>query len=101
MRVFLGRPGTFNLRLSVVMMIAGLECRPSARASKSAQHRRLKSMTLRLHEVIIPVSDIDQAKTFYGQLLGIPGQRVSPDRHQFDCEGLVLTCFNPAWEYPC
>ncbi len=55
-------------------------------------------MTLRLHEVIIPVSDIDQAKTFYGQLLGIPGQRVSPDRHQFDCEGLVLTCFNPAAE---
>ena len=52
-------------------------------------------MTLRLHEVVIPVSDIDQAKTFYGQLLGIPGQSLSSARHRFDCEGLVLTCFKP------
>ena len=40
-------------------------------------------MTLRLHEIVIPVSDIDQAAAFYGQLLGIPGRRLSPDRHLF------------------
>jgi predicted enzyme related to lactoylglutathione lyase/c-di-GMP-binding flagellar brake protein YcgR len=52
-------------------------------------------MTLRLHEIVIPVSDIDQAAAFYGQLLGIPGRKLSPDRHLFDCEGLILTCFKP------
>lgn len=49
----------------------------------------------RLFRVILPVTDIEKAKTFYGQVLGIPGERVSPGRHYFDCEGTLLACYDP------
>lgn len=48
-----------------------------------------------LYRVILPVSDLDQAKSFYGQILGIDGARVSPERHYFDCEGTILACYDP------
>lgn len=48
-----------------------------------------------LFRVILPVSDIDGAARFYGAILGSPGQRVSPGRHYFDCEGTILACFDP------
>jgi extradiol dioxygenase family protein len=44
----------------------------------------------RLFRVIVPVSDIERAAHFYGALLGDVGQRVSPGRHYFDCEGTIL-----------
>jgi catechol 2,3-dioxygenase-like lactoylglutathione lyase family enzyme len=50
---------------------------------------------VRLFRVILPVSDIERAATFYEQLLGVPGKRVSPGRHYFDCEGTILACFDP------
>lgn len=48
-----------------------------------------------LYRVILPVTDIEQAARFYAAVLGGPGQRVSPGRHYFDCEGTILACFDP------
>lgn len=50
----------------------------------------------RLFRVILPVSDIERAARFYATVLDTPGQRVSPGRHYFDCEGVVLACYDPA-----
>ena len=47
------------------------------------------------YQVDLVVSDIDQAEAFYSQLLGIPGERISPGRHHFDCGGTILRCYNP------
>lgn len=52
----------------------------------------------KLFRVILPVSDIDGAATFYGTVLGQGGLRVSPGRHYFDCEGVVLACYDPQEE---
>ena len=52
-------------------------------------------MKLHLYRVILPVGDIDKAAAFYAQLFGIPGNRVSPGRHYFDCGGTILACFDP------
>ncbi len=49
----------------------------------------------KLYRVIIPVSDIEQAQRFYSQILDDPGQRISPGRHYFDCEGTILACYDP------
>lgn len=49
-----------------------------------------------LYRVLVPVTDIDRAQTFYSQVLGSPGRRVSPGRHYFDCEGTILACFDPS-----
>lgn len=49
----------------------------------------------KLYRVILPVSNIDQAAIFYGQLLETSGQRVSPGRHYFDCGGTILACYDP------
>jgi catechol 2,3-dioxygenase-like lactoylglutathione lyase family enzyme len=48
-----------------------------------------------LYRVILPVADIEQAARFYAAVLGHAGQRVSPGRHYFDCEGTILACFDP------
>lgn len=48
-----------------------------------------------LFRVIVPVGDIDRAARFYGAMLGGDGQRVSPGRHYFDCEGTILACYDP------
>ena len=49
----------------------------------------------RLYRVLVPVSDIEAAQVFYEAVLATPGQRVSPGRHYFDCEGTILACFDP------
>ncbi len=49
----------------------------------------------KLFRVILPVADIETAKTFYGLVLGMAGERVSPGRHYFDCGGTVLACYDP------
>jgi len=50
---------------------------------------------MRLFRVILQVSDIEAAARFYGALLRMPGRRVSPGRHYFDCGGTILACFDP------
>ena len=49
----------------------------------------------RLFRVILPVSDIDRAASFYETVLGVKGERVSPGRHYFDCGGTILACYDP------
>jgi catechol 2,3-dioxygenase-like lactoylglutathione lyase family enzyme len=50
---------------------------------------------VRLFRVILPVSDIDDARRFYGALLETEGARVSPGRHYFGCGNVILACFDP------
>ena len=47
---------------------------------------------MKLYKLVLPVSDIDQAEAFYGQVLAMPGQRFSGDCHHFDCGGIILCC---------
>jgi catechol 2,3-dioxygenase-like lactoylglutathione lyase family enzyme len=52
-------------------------------------------MSSKLFRVIIQVSDVERAAQFYSVLLDAPGNRISPGRHYFDCEGTILACFDP------
>jgi predicted enzyme related to lactoylglutathione lyase len=49
----------------------------------------------RLFRVILPVSNIDDAAAYYSAVLSLPGARISPGRHYFDCGGTILACFDP------
>jgi predicted enzyme related to lactoylglutathione lyase len=49
----------------------------------------------RIFRVILPVTDIDRAASFYAKLLHLPGVRVTSGRHYFDCDGVILACFDP------
>lgn len=50
----------------------------------------------RLFRVIVPVGDIEEASRFYGAVLFAEGERVSPGRHYFECEGTILACYDPS-----
>lgn len=54
-----------------------------------------KTTAPRLFRVILPVNDIQRAESFYSKVLRIPGKRVSPGRHYFNCNGTILACFDP------
>jgi predicted enzyme related to lactoylglutathione lyase len=49
---------------------------------------------LRLFRVILPVPDIEAAASFYAWILQLPGNRVSPGRHYFDCGSTILACYD-------
>lgn len=49
----------------------------------------------RLYRVIVPVQDIEQAATFYAELLGIAGTRISPGRHYFTCGEVIVAVYDP------
>ena len=51
--------------------------------------------SMRLYRVILQVGDIERASAFYAELLGLPGERVSPGRHYFDCGGAILALLEP------
>ncbi|GAA5191894.1 VOC family protein [Rugosimonospora acidiphila] len=50
---------------------------------------------MRVFRVILPVGDIDAAAHFYATLLGQDGERVTAGRHYFDCEGVLVACWDP------
>ena len=52
-------------------------------------------LTARLFRVIVPVSSIDEAATYYSAVFGDPGRRISPGRHYFACGQCILACFDP------
>jgi catechol 2,3-dioxygenase-like lactoylglutathione lyase family enzyme len=52
-------------------------------------------MSTRLFRVILPVSDLERAASFYATVLATPGVQVSGGRHYFDCGGTILACFSP------
>jgi catechol 2,3-dioxygenase-like lactoylglutathione lyase family enzyme len=47
-----------------------------------------------LFRVILPVTDIEAAASFYARLLGMPGSRVSSGRHYVDCQGTILAFYD-------
>lgn len=49
-----------------------------------------------LYRVILPVSDIEAAAKFYSHVLDDVGERVSPGRHYFNCNGVILACYSPS-----
>lgn len=53
------------------------------------------AVQVKLYRVILPVTDIDAAARFYGDVLGGAGERVSSGRHYFDCGGTVLALYDP------
>lgn len=55
-------------------------------------------MIARLFRIIVPVADIEAAVRFYAAILGSPGTRVSPNRHYFNCGGVILACVDPSGE---
>ncbi|MHB1956923.1 MAG: VOC family protein [Sulfobacillus sp.] len=52
-------------------------------------------MSAILFRVILPVSDIELASTFYAYIFGQPGSRVSSGRHYFQCGETILACYDP------
>ncbi len=50
---------------------------------------------VRVFRILLPVGDIEAAAVFYGSVLSRAGERVSPGRHYFNCDGTVLACFDP------
>ncbi len=48
-----------------------------------------------LFRVIVPVNDISLGEHFYHTVLAITGERISPGRHYFNCEGAILACYDP------
>ncbi|WP_114393418.1 VOC family protein [Oleisolibacter albus] len=53
---------------------------------------------MRLFRVILGVTDIDAASTFYAALLGQPGRRISPGQQYFDVGRSILACVDGAAE---
>ena len=84
----------------VAHWVCSVSCCPAVLLSGCAMHSHpIESTELhmapKLYRVILPVGDIQAAQTFYARVLGVPGQRVSPGRHYFDCQGTILACFDP------
>ena len=50
---------------------------------------------IRLYRVILPVDDLASAADFYSTLLALPGMRISPGRHYFECGGVILALYSP------
>jgi catechol 2,3-dioxygenase-like lactoylglutathione lyase family enzyme len=50
---------------------------------------------IQLYRVILPVDDVASAAEFYSTLLAMPGMRISPGRHYFDCGGVILALYSP------
>jgi predicted enzyme related to lactoylglutathione lyase len=57
-------------------------------------------VSVRLYRTILPVSDVERAAAFYAEVFGSPGERVSGQRHYFDCGGVILACVDPRGDTP-
>jgi catechol 2,3-dioxygenase-like lactoylglutathione lyase family enzyme len=43
----------------------------------------------------MPALELDRSVSFYQQVLGEQGMRISPGRHYFMCGGVILAVYNP------
>lgn len=43
----------------------------------------------------MPALELDRSVSFYQQVLGEEGMRISPGRHYFMCGGVILAVYNP------
>ena len=48
-----------------------------------------------LYRIILHVSDLDQAASFYTKLLGTTGRSIRGSRHYFDCGSVILALLDP------
>ena len=48
----------------------------------------------KLYRVTLPVTNIDEATRFYRALLSHDGERMSAGWHYFDCDGVLLACYD-------
>lgn len=51
-----------------------------------------------LFRVVVPVTDIARAVTFYRDVLAVDGEQVGPGRHYLHCDGAILVCLDPEVE---
>jgi catechol 2,3-dioxygenase-like lactoylglutathione lyase family enzyme len=49
-----------------------------------------------IFRIVLQVTDIEKATTFYSTLLGAKGRRIHGARHYFDCGGVILALLDPA-----
>jgi len=54
--------------------------------------------TAKLFRIILTVSSIEEAATYFSAVLGQSGQRISSGRHYFKCGQCILACFDPRAE---
>ncbi|QRF75910.1 putative enzyme related to lactoylglutathione lyase [Thermoplasmatales archaeon] len=66
-----------------------------ARARNDIKWTAKRKTSPKLFRVILPVNNVDEAASFYENLLSMKGKRVSSGRHYFDCNGTILACFDP------
>jgi len=52
----------------------------------------------RLVRIQIPVSDLDEAATFYSQVMMIPAKKLSVAKVSLICNGIELVCYDPIME---
>lgn len=50
---------------------------------------------MKLYRIILPVTDIEKAVSFYSNLFSQKGHRVSPGRHYFNLGGTILAIYDP------
>ena len=50
----------------------------------------------RLFRVIVPVPDMEAADAFYARMLDMEPAKVTPTRHYFDCDGVILALVDPS-----
>ncbi|MDQ8756217.1 VOC family protein [Sphingosinicella sp. LHD-64] len=49
---------------------------------------------MKVFRVVLPVTDIGVAHTFYSGVTDQVGRRVSPGRLYYDCGGVILACYD-------
>ena len=57
-------------------------------------------MDVRLFRVILPTDDMERSVAFYATLFDQTGERVSTNRHYFECGGVILAIVDPRSEDP-
>ena len=50
---------------------------------------------MKLYRVILPTGDLGRSVGYFSRVLDMPGERVSDERHYFDCGGVILACVVP------